>query len=998
MRPSDQDTVVGEGEATEPGDVQEDVAVREGGPRLGPYTVLSRIGRGGMGTVFAAYDLQLDRKIAVKVLHRTDDARARARVVREAQALAKLSHPGVVSVFAAGEHEGRPYIAMEFIDGRDLRRWKEEADPDFATILETYLQAGRGLAAAHEAGLVHRDFKPANVMIDSRGRVKVLDFGLAQQSEGSTGSLPALSPGSIHGLKEADLAAPLTRTGRTVGTPAYMAPEQMMAVRSDARADQFAFCVVLWEALYGERPFAGNTIIEILSGVAAGEIRDPPRNPEAAWMEPHLRRGLASDPDARWPDLRSLLDVLAVGEPVRARRWMIPAAAAVVVGAGAVAVLPKDDACSDGAVRIAQVWDQDRGQQLRETFAETDRSYVARLAEATAEGLDGYAGAWAEAYADACVDTRDGDQSVALRDARYACLNRSKRGLRVLASALEQGDVQALENADEAIERLPFLSRCADLDYVTAALPPPATPELAAQVEAITAELEDVDRLLLMGEAKKAETSVEALAERVSSFDHAPTRAAVYRAAARVAIDAERGPASLRWAEAAYMEARDVDPATAIDIHIGLARAYTAEGLDRAALRELDVVEALVERHMPGDAEFWRRTHNTRGLLNQSMRRGEDARSHFERALELTKSSRGSDSASTAAAHLNLGGALVEVGEDADGLKHTSAALQIWTKAFGPDHPDVGRALHNLAIVQRRMGEFDAAHESFTRALRVLEAAYGPLSPNVLRSHLSRAIANFERGDLARAEREARDVLASVADTPEQHPEVRVSGHRILALIHLERDEYDLGREGYRRSIAIQEQLTGPNSLAVVDLKQGLAVIEASSGNAARALELHEDVLRVRRTLPSSGDAVLADAESNVGLMMAAVGDCRRALPLMVSGLEFWTPRVHPSGRESIWLTSQTLLAALCQDIEGEHDKARQFAQDVVDFKQEFRPETSNHVRALAHVILGESSGPQLQQAATAAAEQLERPGVMIIRRWLEVVAPNHPLPPVFED
>src|SRR5258707_610263 len=236
-----------------------------------------------MGVVYAAYDPELDRKVAVKLLRAEADTKsnaraAQARLLREAQAMARLSHPNVISVHDVGALGTQVFIAMEFVEGKTLTRWLKEKPLTPREIVQTFLQAGKGLAAAHAAGLVHRDFKPDNVLIGNDGRIKVLDFGLARAVEDVVGDAPTLPPQVVaSGLSTPrQLEARLTRSGAFLGTPAYMAPEQLLGKTIDARADQFSFCVALYEALYGERPFAANSIEEVASAVVESKIRPPP--------------------------------------------------------------------------------------------------------------------------------------------------------------------------------------------------------------------------------------------------------------------------------------------------------------------------------------------------------------------------------------------------------------------------------------------------------------------------------------------------------------------------------------------------------------------------------------------------------------------------------------------------------------------------------------------------------------------------------------------------
>ena len=309
--------------------------------RLGRFVVLERLGEGGMGVVFSGYDPTLDRKVAIKVLRSQpgdEGDRQRLRTLREAQALARLAHPNVIGVFEVGELEGSVFIVMEFVRGVTLKRWLAQPRP-VPEVVAALLAAGRGLLAAHRAGIVHRDFKPDNVMVGEDGAVRVLDFGLARLHV-EADEVVATQP-------DAPLPAPgsegLTRTGVKVGTPAYMAPEQWAGTTPDARSDQYSFCAVLYEALHGVRPNAGDTI----AGLTGAEPEAPlPTSPVRAgvpgWLQAAVRRGLARAPEDRFPTLADLLDLLA-RDPEAARRqrrrWAGQIAAAIAATALLVVAL-----------------------------------------------------------------------------------------------------------------------------------------------------------------------------------------------------------------------------------------------------------------------------------------------------------------------------------------------------------------------------------------------------------------------------------------------------------------------------------------------------------------------------------------------------------------------------------------------------------------------------------------------------------------------------------
>jgi serine/threonine protein kinase len=318
--------------------------------RIGRYVIIRRLGQGGMGIVYLAYDPQLDRKVAIKMLREDLDAGAqgRARVQREAQAMAQVSHPNIAHVYEVGESAGRLYLVMEYVAGTSLASWQRARPRNAASveeILRIYLQAGEGLMAAHRAGLIHRDFKPDNVLVDDESRARVVDFGLARALSGP--SLPYLAAAASHAI----LAAPanpaqgqrLTQSGAMMGTPGYMSPEQIKGIEADARSDQFSFCAALYEALYRRLPFAGEDVGTYACEVLADRVLQPPPGEVPLVVENAILRGLSGDPSARFPSLEELIAALRKGlhpdseSPVtrRAGRWfgLVVSLYSVIVGA-----------------------------------------------------------------------------------------------------------------------------------------------------------------------------------------------------------------------------------------------------------------------------------------------------------------------------------------------------------------------------------------------------------------------------------------------------------------------------------------------------------------------------------------------------------------------------------------------------------------------------------------------------------------------------------------
>ena len=308
------------------------------GTMIGRYRVLGRLGAGAMGVVYAAHDPALDRKVALKVLppivgtdtaHVEARARLEARLRREAQALAKLEHANVVGVYEVGITAETVFVAMQLVDGTTLEDHLAAAKPSVRQIVALFVAAGRGLAAAHAAGLVHRDVKPANILVDRAGRAYIGDFGLARGSE----DIDPAGATQPHGM----LHEQMTRAGAVVGTPRYMSPEQHAGEPATARSDQYSFCIALWSALFDEHPFAGATTWT--TGVAvpamvANQIRRPlkARRRVPGRVTRALVRGMRFDEAARWPSMGALLDAI---EPRSRRAWVFGSAAVLAV-AGAV--------------------------------------------------------------------------------------------------------------------------------------------------------------------------------------------------------------------------------------------------------------------------------------------------------------------------------------------------------------------------------------------------------------------------------------------------------------------------------------------------------------------------------------------------------------------------------------------------------------------------------------------------------------------------------------
>ncbi len=538
-------------------------AALNAGDMLGRFTIVELLGEGGMGAVYRATDDELGRQVAIKVLSVTEvgDSAAggslESRLMREAQALAKVSHPNVIAIYDVARDRGVAFVAMELVEGLSLKRWLKVEQRGRAEILEVLTQAGRGLAAAHAVGLVHRDFKPDNVIVGTDGRVRVLDFGLARAAGPTIARAndpdlrvqedtpPPLD--DLHsGIGSSDLlASPLTRVGLVVGTPPFMAPEQHMGAEVDARSDQFSFCVALYRALYGELPFAGERQAELKTNVLAGRVREPSPNKDVPqWLRNVLLRGLSVQPDARFPTMDALLAALADDPAVtRAKRLRVTAMAATFVGLALVTgwalwrgQAAAIDPCGGAASELAGVWNADKRATVDKAFAQSGRSYAGETFAHVVERIDRYTSRWVTMRGEACRATKvAGRQSPLVLDLRVRCLDRRRAAVGALVDLFgEKPDGELVDHALDAVEALPRIESCADIDALTATTPLPDDPAMRKRIEASAAQVDRVDALFRAGKSKQAEPIAKSTLEEARTLRHPPLLARALVSVARI--------------------------------------------------------------------------------------------------------------------------------------------------------------------------------------------------------------------------------------------------------------------------------------------------------------------------------------------------------------------------------------------------------------------------------------------------------------------------------
>ena len=730
--------------------------------RIGRFTVLERLGEGGMGIVYAAYDNELDRKVAVKVLRDDTDRRdpsARDRLLREAQAMARLSHPNIVAVHEAGWHEGQVFIAMEFVRGHNLGVWLQSAGHAWRDALDLLLQAGRGLAAAHVAGIVHRDFKPANTLVGVDGVVKVLDFGLARSVHATPE--PINTADMRTQLTASQLDADITRTGAVLGTPAYMAPEQHLGCPATVKSDQFSFCVTLYEAVYGQHPFDTSSLISLAYSITQGKVREPP----GATTVPGsifqiITRGLAVDPDGRFPSMPALLAALERARERRRLPWLLPAALAGIVGAAGFSAAsmtndPAVQSCEATDHELTGMWDGATSEAARAGILATGLPYASDTWERVQPRLGEYARALVDMRGEACRAHAEGRSSLHLFDQRTACLDERHASLHALVDILAHADADVVRNAAAAAAALPAVAACGDTQAFIDAVAGPTDPALAEQVARARGVLAEAHAHEIAGQPGKGLDLVDLVA--ASAIDFPPLTAE---------LGLRRG--SLLSEAGQHAEADEVlttalttalatghDPVSAaIATRRGFVRAARLER-PRDVLAEAPIVDGLVGRlAATSDGPLLRGDHfNNLGIAHAVLGEQHAAREFFTRSIDARRVALGDDHPQVVFALANLGLSLAE-GNDliaaADRLRSAFVAAEA---GLGPKHPHVALVAVNLGYVHRKLGRHRDAALDLNRALALQTELLGEDSPD-----LQFALTNL--GDLAIDQRRCEQAAA----------------------------------------------------------------------------------------------------------------------------------------------------------------------------------------------------------------------------------------------
>ena len=894
-----------------------DAAALAPGTPLGRFVVLELVGSGGMGAVYAAYDSQLDRRVALKLLHAGTEEPLR----REAQALARLSHPNVITVYDVGAAAGRVFIAMEFVAAPTAREWLRQERRPWREVVDVFQKAGRGLQAAHAAGLVHRDFKPANVLV-GRDKVVVVDFGLAHP--------PRERP--------ADEAL--------AGTPAYMAPEQRAGATADAAADQWSFCVALYEGLYGVRPFEGG------EGAAAPPPEPRPGSGVPAWLHRVVLRGLAREPGARFPSMGALLAALSQ-DPRRGRRRRaaIAGGAALVIALLALArsAWRRESAlCSGAEARLAGVWDATRRSQIDSAFRASGAPFADDARARVRRTLDGYARDWMQQRTDACQATHvRGEQSAELLDRRMACLDQSLHELGALAGRLAQADRARVEGAVRSAAGLTPLARCADTATLMAPVQPPADETARAKVQGVRRRLAEAKAAEDLGDHDRGLEIADAAVHDAEGLAYWPLTA----------------EALLRRGALQEAKVRPDDAAASMK---GALLAAQAGGHDRVA------------------AEAFTRLVRVEGSF-RSDRDGGHRYAGYARALLDTLGRQDDLQASLA---INVGKLWFDQAEYGRALEHYERALDLRRTAFGPDDPQVAETLSLLGHVHLARGERKEALARFEQSLAVAEKALGPAHPKTAVALDETGRVLLELGEPKRALERHQTALARL--------EAAVgTEHRLVAtvLVNLGNAHATLGDPRaalvqHRRAESIVLRTLGPAHprLALVWTSIGNALIDA--GDYREALAPYRRALALQETVYGAKHPAAAATLFNLGETHLKLGEHKKALEHYRRAMAIWDETLGAD--HYLRAYGLTGLGEAFVGL-GRYLEARASLERALDIaaRTTVEPRVVGSAQfALARAVFGSpGGGPQARALAVQAETTLREAGRAGVREHAAVVA-----------
>ncbi|HFE44352.1 MAG TPA: tetratricopeptide repeat protein, partial [Nannocystis exedens] len=664
------------------------------------------------------------------------------------------------------------------------------------------------------------------------------------------------------------------------------------------RSDQFSYCVTLYEALYGEHPFAGETLHGLKQSVEEGTILNQPSSVRVpAWLRSALLRGLAPRPEDRWPSMQALLEALSHDPARRRRRWLQAAGIVALLGIGGAAALTinptRAPTCEDMERHLVGVWDHDRRSDVENAIVSTGLAYAPDTWERVQSQLDSYTAAWVVAREDACVSTRQGEQSAHLLDLRIACLDQQLLHVEAVVEELARTDKSSVQLAVKMAAQLPTLERCARTDLLTAKQPPPEDPEVAARVAALDNELVRARAKGHAGHFDEGLALTEAVLADGVPLDYEPllARAWLTRGDLRglrgdftlAQADLER---ALEAALALDMKEVSAQAATNLMFYVGYKQARLEEGTRWSAL-----ARALTRASRDNTRQIQYLT--AAGDLTYSNGKFDEARDLWTEALKLFDRTElpGTTKALNRSKILsNLGIVARKLGHNAEAREYHTQALAIAERLLGPAHPDVADILEDMGNLAKTEGNFAAAKEYWERALTLAERSLGPEHPRLAATLANLGSLATKEGEYAKAHTYLERALAidQKALGPD-HPEV-AGDLTSLGRLALSEGEYAKAKTLYLQALTIREQELGPDNPGVIYPLANLGVLmglmdddESALLHFRRASAIAEETLGADHALVAKLLTSIGTSLVSVGDPTAAVDNLERALQIRVS-------------------------------------------------------------------------------------------------------------------
>ncbi len=908
----------------------------ERGTSLGRYVLIERLGAGAMGEVFAAYDPNLDRRVALKVLKAgalsTDEGHA--RLLREAQALARLAHPNVIAVHDVDTAMDRVFVAMEYLEGQSLGEWMTEPHSE-SEVVQIFLQAGAGLAAAHKTGLVHRDFKPDNVFISTDGRVRVLDFGLARPandaSKGPLKKAPFETDALSTPLSSPSPQVQLTQHGTIVGTPGYMSPEQLAGLPTDARSDQFSFCAALFEALCGVRPFAGATLSAHALEIEPGKLTKPlPEREVSNQALDIVKRGLSAKPGKRWPDMDALLTAL---RPKRRRRLKTALGLVALAVVGTLTTLwtagttRRLAICGGQEKQMVGIWDKEVEAQVRRAFMQTGLPKAAVAVETAVKGLNEYQSTWTIGMREVCeaAQIRKTD-AAALTQQKTACLSQRLARFKAVTFWLQRADKLAVSNGAAAVAMLEPVSTCFHTALVEFANDQKSAnaqiddPQLEvgfdlARVQLNAGNFVDGERQLLASDLSNASGSQRAQfgllkAEFESMRDNDLAAAEALREAANASLaagDARRLAVSFSRLSV-VLSARE-EPLAAEATHSLALTAASKESLDVALSIEL------TQNH---------------GVMLLNRRDFSMAALEFEKALKLQRAEFGIEHSETVSTLRWWSKALVGLNRFEEAVAALQESTRMAQSFFGAGHSESALSMRTLGEVQHKWGRTDSAHETFSRAWEDQKNANGESHPQSVEAMSALAQVALARGD--------RTVAMTLATQLIELRKTQRAWQPLARARLLQAEVFEAGGD-FREALALYRQLTdaalmqpGADAPRIrLQSALGVARVATAQGEWASAQRALDDAATLMQHDARAFEGELANVKSATGKLMLAQSNSTAALTKFqeAAALRMVNGFGDAEGIARDWANQANALSAL-----GRHEEAVSVLEKAVVLRQ----------------------------------------------------------------